>query len=209
MASPVRRVVMVLCFVLALVGGFWWAFQPKPVSSPSPAVSVEAPRVSGARTRVPRVIKTNTSGSDGVQAHEMPGIPSAAASSGSAPPSNSEQSDGPVDRRENPPQNGGPTAQAIRSKMDEVTDEMAECLGEWMALDPSLEGKVSMGFRIGPDGLQDAWVVDHTDVPFGPLSCFGSAIYSADWTGVSAEPVEVTFPFVFTQGGDEGATNPG
>ena len=49
--------------------------------------------------------------------------------------------------------------------------------------------------HITRDGLQQAAVVDHTDVPLGPLSCFSAAIDTVDWSGVTSEPVEITFPF--------------
>lgn len=197
--------------VLVLAGLALWLLL-SPTGSPTAMESAGAPErtivatekpnapapTTRGKTRIPRVIKTNTGGN-------LPPSVAPPSENESAEPDNAAPAlSGPIDGRENPPADGGATAEAIEGKMDEVTDEIAACLGEWMALDPSLEGKVNMGFQIGPEGLTDAWVDDHTDVPFGPLSCFGTAIYSADWTGVSAEPVEVTFPFVFTQGGDGG-----
>ena len=70
-----------------------------------------------------------------------------------------------------------------------------------MALDPDLEGQVNIGFQLNADGLQDAYVVDHSDVPLGPLSCFAAAVGEVDWAGVTADPLEVTFPFTFNSEG--------
>jgi hypothetical protein len=155
-------------------------------ATPLPAIAPAAPRAArtakpGARTPVPRVVQN-------VAPAAVP----------AATPSPAPTPTGPVDRRENPPPGAEATRAAIMARMDDVSDEIAVCLDGWMALDPGLEGKVNMGFRLDADGLQEAWVADHSDVPFGPLSCFGAAIDGVDWAGVTAEPLEVTFPFTFT-----------
>lgn len=132
-------------------------------------------------------------------------VPSAAAKSAPASPAPTDAAqtqDGPVDRREGAHGSGNEVVRRIQERMDPVKDDIAECLGAWMEQDPDLEGKVLLDFQIGPDGLQDAWVEDHENVPLGPLTCFSSAVYAADWTGVTDEPLEITWPVVFTQGED-------
>ena len=198
---PARRyAIAAVVIVVLIVAWFSWpAATPRVVSRPQPPVPAVSPtsahpgdnRKTAMRTSIPRAVRTNTGGSPPAGAPVPADAPEAEAV-------------GPTDRREPAPENGWTAMAAIKGKMDEVTDDIAACLGEWMAIDPSLEGKVSMGFRLGPEGLQEAWVVDHTDVPFGPLSCFGTAVDSADWSGVTEKPIEVTFPFVFTQGNDAG-----
>jgi hypothetical protein len=111
---------------------------------------------------------------------------------------------GPIDRREDPGPDAEKVRAAIMSRMDAVRADIGTCLDDWSALDPGLEGQVNLAFQLGPEGLQDAWVNDHTDVPFGPLSCFSSAVYGQDWTGVTSTPLEVTMPFTFTAG-EEGS----
>lgn len=200
--SRALPVVAVLVALVVAVATFW-ALKPSPgpVKASAPPMAAPPPLSrsfrEGARTPIPRPVKTN------VAAAEAPAPPTTPAGTSNSPPAPLINDDepaagGPVDKRESPGPEGAATVTRIKEKMDGVTDEIAECLGEWMALDPALEGEVAMGFRIGPDGLQEAWVVDHSEVPFGPLSCFGAAIHSADWSGVSEQPVEVTFPFTFS-----------
>lgn len=95
---------------------------------------------------------------------------------------------------------GSSTLEAIQDRVGLVEDDIQVCLGQWMELDPDLEGRVVVGFQLDADGLQDAWIADHSEVPFGPLSCFSAAVYEVDWSGVSEDPVEVTFPFEFDAG---------
>lgn len=80
----------------------------------------------------------------------------------------------------------------------QVIEPVKECVLDWMELDPGLEGEVVVGFTLGPEGLMDVEIVDHSDVPAGPLSCFASAVWEAGWPAVDGEVV-VNYPFVFTQ----------
>lgn len=66
----------------------------------------------------------------------------------------------------------------------------------WAMEYPELSGHVDMRFDIGPAGLGEVWVQDHSDVPMGVQSCFGSAIYGADWPRFEDE-AEVVHPFLF------------
>ena len=167
---------------------------PTPVSAPATATpSSTADRPKAARARIPKVLRSGGA-EPVVPTAGTKDVPVPAAAGTDPAPANI----GPVDRRENP--SGDPAAlqAAIRGRMDAVGDDIGACLGEWMALDPTLAGKVNVGFQLDATGLTDAWIVDHSDVPLGPLSCFGSAVYGVDWSGVTTEPLEVTFPFTFS-----------
>jgi hypothetical protein len=84
-----------------------------------------------------------------------------------------------------------------------VLPEVRECIEAWMEQDPTLSGRVVLEATVGPEGLGEVWVVEHSDVPLGPLSCFGAALYEASWPAF-AEPTTVTFPFTFHAAGDTG-----
>lgn len=203
-----RNVALAL-LVLGLAGAGWWWLG----ATPAPEAASEQARA-GQQATAP-------AGPDGASADgRKPGgkhfkegsrteiprhVPSAAAKSAPASPAPTDAAqtqDGPVDRREGAHGSGNEVVRRIQERMDPVKDDIAECLGAWMEQDPDLEGKVLLDFQIGPGGLQDAWVEDHENVPLGPLTCFSSAVYAADWTGVTDEPLEITWPVVFTQGED-------
>jgi hypothetical protein len=208
MSPTVRRALVPGLVLLAVAVWFAWprgSSSPGGTAGPADGGSASGRGPSGAaghtsagtykpgsRTRVPKVVRNVAS----TAVTPTPSQPSAPAPEPAAPA----VTDGPIDRRENPPADSAETARAIKAKMDDVSDDIAECLDGWMTVDPSLQGKVNVAFRIDADGLQDAWIMDHTDVPFGPLTCFGTAIYDVDWAGVSKEPLEVTFPFTFDAG---------
>ena len=78
-----------------------------------------------------------------------------------------------------------------------MDDEIEACLDDWREDDPELSGEVSMRFGVDANGLQEAWIEDHTDVPLGPLSCFGTAVAAIDWSGVTQEPVEISTRYAF------------
>ena len=83
----------------------------------------------------------------------------------------------------------------IKAGMELVADDIEACIDDWAELNPGLNGRVDVGFRIGPEGLTEAWIVDHQDVPAGPLTCFSAAVWEVDWADITEEPLEVTFPF--------------
>ncbi len=107
-------------------------------------------------------------------------------------------SSGPVDKREGTHADSAAIMAALQEKIAKLRPDISECIGGWMELDPGLAGEVEIGFQLEHDGLTEAWVVDHSDVPFGPRSCFGAAIAAADWSGVGDEPLEVTLRFGFS-----------
>ncbi|MDP2316630.1 MAG: hypothetical protein Q8P41_27295 [Pseudomonadota bacterium] len=200
MSSPQRLLVAVgVLALLAFVVWVAWPARTPETTATGDAAPTEAgtPRAArtarpGARTKVPRVVRNVAP-----TAVPTPTPGSATEPSAATPPAPTAATGGPIDRRENPPADAEATRAAIVSRMAEVNDEISACLDGWAALDPGLAGSVSMAFQLDASGLEDAWVVDHSDVPFGPLSCFGSAIGGIDWTGVTSEPLEVTFPFQF------------
>ncbi len=85
--------------------------------------------------------------------------------------------------------------------MGQVIRPLRECIDDWMTLDPALEGRVVLGITLGPGGLEQVEILDHSEVPPGPLSCFASAVWEAGWPA-SDEPVEITYPFIFSSGGE-------
>lgn len=152
-----------------------------PDPAPTAADSARHARTwrSGARTPVPRA-PSRARRPDAGAPSPAPEVPAEA---------------GPIDRREHPPADAAQTRDAIWSRLDDVEADIETCLDAWRAEDPDLEGTVNMGFQIDASGLQQAFVVDHSDVPLGPLSCFSAAIGDVDWSELSSEPVEITFPF--------------
>ena len=102
---------------------------------------------------------------------------------------------GPIDRRENPKGDADQLREDIMGGMELVQDDVADCIQSWIDAGEKVDGKVNIGFQIDQDGLQDAWVTDVEAIPDGPKSCFASAIYGVDWSGISEEPIEITFPF--------------
>ncbi len=97
--------------------------------------------------------------------------------------------------------------EAIKTAIDEVLPEIEECLHGWWMLQPELSGKVVVEFELGPEGLSDVFVLDHDGVPGGVLSCFGTALYEADFPAGPEEGMVVQYPFVF--GGSESPEDSG
>jgi len=79
---------------------------------------------------------------------------------------------------------------------NEVVPRIQDCLHMWWMLDPKLSGTVVVGLQLGPEGLGASWIQDHSEVPLGPLTCFGSVLAETGWPW-AAEETEVHFPFVF------------
>lgn len=199
-----------------LVAWWLWPTPPQPaevvaalppaVAAPQPpAASRVAPR---ARTAVPRPTSTSAARrkvTDARPAASPPSAaPEAAAPEAAAP-------EGPVDRRAGAGQGGAAqgddrVVEDIKAGMALVTEDIQACIEDWAEVAPDIDGHVDVAFQLGPEGLEEAWIVDQVDVPGGPLTCFSSAIWEVDWSGVTTEPLEVTFPFEVTTGpADEAA----
>lgn len=86
-------------------------------------------------------------------------------------------------------------AQTMR---DAVTADIMECLNAWWLLDPGIEGRVDLEVVLDASGLKEAAIVDHAEVPFGPLSCFATALYRTAWPGSAEGDVVTLQPVVFS-----------
>ena len=85
---------------------------------------------------------------------------------------------------------------------EEVVDSIEDCLHAWWMLDPALEGRVVLEFQLDATGLAEAGIRDHSEVPMGPLTCFATALYAADWPGSEGETT-VHYPVEFHSGEEE------
>ncbi len=212
-----RKAALRLLAVSAVIfaASFWARPDPEPDPAsdqePEPDPAREEGEAPEAAPPPPRAPKTYQPGAStpvprpGVGRRERPVVTRTGDGVEEAPeeePEEEEETSGPIDRREDPPPDSEALMQAIKDTMAEVTPAVSDCLTEWWMLDPALEGRVMMNFQLGPEGLGEVRVQDHTDVPMGPLSCFGAAIYEAEWPATE-DPVEVTYPFVFFNDGEE------
>jgi hypothetical protein len=91
------------------------------------------------------------------------------------------------------------TADTLKAVADRMRPSIAACLDAWTAQVPQITGRVLLGFNLGPDGVQSAWVEEHEDVPTPVLGCFSAAVYEQDWPA-APDGVMVTFPFVVEAG---------
>ena len=95
------------------------------------------------------------------------------------------------------PLSGEALVAAIQATVsNEVHPRVKDCLHMWWMLDPKLSGRVVVGLQLGPEGLGASWIQDHSEVPLGPLTCFGSVLTETQWPWASEE-TEVHFPFLF------------
>jgi hypothetical protein len=107
---------------------------------------------------------------------------------------------------------GAELQEAFAHTMREAaTEDIMECLNAWWLLDPAIEGRVDLEVVLDHTGLKEAAIVDHAQVPFGPLSCFATALYRTQWPASSEGEVVILQPVVFSnafvapqEGEDEG-----
>ena len=83
------------------------------------------------------------------------------------------------------------TAEAFRA-------DLLECLNSWWLLDQGIEGQVDLEFVVDESGLKEAAVLDHSGVPFGPLTCFSSALYRTSWPASLDGEMVVVHSVVFS-----------
>lgn len=92
----------------------------------------------------------------------------------------------------------------VHEVVPEVVREMIPgikgCYEDWLSVDPTLSGRIEMEFSVGEEGLGEVFVYDHTDMPVGLQSCFGAAIYEADWPPFE-ESTDIVYPFILTTDG--------
>ena len=86
------------------------------------------------------------------------------------------------------------TAAGISSVVDKMRPSIEACVDTWTDETPEIQGRVLLAFQIGPEGIQDAWIMEHESVPTGILGCFSSAVYEQRWPA-APDGVEVTMPF--------------
>jgi hypothetical protein len=77
---------------------------------------------------------------------------------------------------------------------DRMRPSIAACVDAWTTQVPEMAGRVVLGFDLGPDGVQSAWVEEHEHVPTAVLGCFSAAVYEQDWPA-APDGVMVTLPF--------------
>jgi hypothetical protein len=112
-----------------------------------------------------------------------------------------EAAPGPIDRRENAGPNAKRELEAIRYGMDTLDEDIAACLDQWNGQAGRDAGTVMVGFKIDAKGLQTSWVDSDVEVPFGPRTCFASAVYGIDWSHIVESPVQITHRFSLSADG--------
>jgi hypothetical protein len=84
--------------------------------------------------------------------------------------------------------------ETLAAVADRMRPSIAACVDAWTAQMPEIAGRVVLGFDLGPDGVETAWVQEHDDVPTAVLGCFSAAVYEQDWPS-APDGVMVTLPF--------------
>ena len=85
-------------------------------------------------------------------------------------------------------------AETLAAVADRMRPSIAACVEAWTAQVPEIAGRVVLGFDLGPDGVESAWVEQHENVPTAVLGCFSAAVYEQDWPA-APDGVKVTLPF--------------
>ena len=85
-------------------------------------------------------------------------------------------------------------AETLAAIADRMRPSIAACVDAWTTQVPEIAGRVVLGFDLGPDGVQSAWVEQHENVPSAVLGCFSAAVYEQDWPA-APDGVQVTLPF--------------
>ncbi len=160
---------------------------PSPASSEQPRSTHPKTFKDGARTRVPRP-PLPTRSDNPAESPEVSEEPAEA-------PSDPQQASRKAEVRDTADLDA-PLREALQASTEAVLPDVKNCLQEWWMLDPNLEGSVQVEVVLNEDGLKEVQILDHTNVPMGPLSCFGTALYDADWPNV-ADEVTVVLPFRF------------
>jgi len=103
-----------------------------------------------------------------------------------------EDDEGPVDLRTE----GAPVdRKLLKDGMEAIGEDTEDCLerafeqAQWPA------GRVSVFFRIDREGLMEAWIDEHDELPEASLNCLTDAVYGLDWQGISEDPIQVSMPF--------------
>jgi len=164
------------------------AGSASPLAAPGTAAPGPSMPPAGAPRAIPRVGARTI----------LPRPPPRAAAAGDAAVPRAVPTEGLRDRRGKPPsEQSKELMEHVKAGLDLVEEDVEACIKAWTDADPSIQGKVLLGFQIGEDGLGKVWIQDYEDVPRGPLTCFASAVYDVDWSGMTDEGVEITVPFEY------------
>jgi hypothetical protein len=85
-------------------------------------------------------------------------------------------------------------AKTLAAVADRMRPSIAACVDAWTTQVPEIAGRVVLGFDLGPDGVESAWVEQQENVPTAVLGCFSAAVYEQDWPA-APDGVMVTLPF--------------
>ena len=85
-------------------------------------------------------------------------------------------------------------AETLAAIADRMRPSIAACVDAWTTQVPEIAGRVVLGFDLGPNGVQSAWVEQQENIPSAVLGCFSTAVYEQDWPA-APDGVEVTLPF--------------
>ncbi len=172
--------------------------QKEPQSvGPAPVAATQAPQPTPrSRSRIPRPVTTRKASApqeaDALQAEE-----NAAKTSSDTGGPRPGVAGAPVPKEQ--------ASEAINAAVLPTLGDIRQCLELWGAEYPEISGDLTLELDLGSGGLEEVWIMDHSDVPGGILSCFGSTLYQAAWPSF-AEDLRVEYPFHFelTQGDDSG-----
>lgn len=191
-----NRWIAVSVFVAMFVVGFVLWPPRRSVDAPAHAGDADAPQADAPaaapapRARIPRVAR--------VKSAPKPAVVRNTATPSAPEPGRAQAQDEAGHDTAAPTGGVDPTipltAAGISGVADKMRDSIAECVDAWTAELPDIHGRVVLAFQIGPDGIQDAWVMEHEQVPTAVLGCFSSAVYEQRWPA-APEGVEVTMPF--------------
>lgn len=99
----------------------------------------------------------------------------------------------------------------IRAAMRSARPGIGECYEAWLAATPDLAGGIAVSFRIAPNTDGGAGFIDEVHIIDGGLGhvamegCVLNAIQDVTFdVAADAEPLRVTYPFVFTPKEKEG-----
>lgn len=194
--SRTRSLILLLVFlVLGVLLYTREAVEPEPVA-PAPPKTVPPPPPPAAPIDVSPPEKPIKQ--DRVRVPPPAVKPRPAKPPPSPAPAEAPSADGPKDLRPDAPADAGAVKELLVQQMDEVRDEIVPCIERWTQQQSGLDGTVKLRFALNADGLQDVWIEEHEAVPELMLGCFSDAVYGADWSGISREPIEVSWPFRVT-----------
>ena len=78
---------------------------------------------------------------------------------------------------------------AVTSQLESLGPVVKDCLHQWWMIDPALTGDIQLEFVFNADGLGGVDILDHSEVPVGPLGCFTEALYGTAWPPLGEETV--------------------